>query len=102
MAIRFACACGASITIPHVLAGHEGRCPSCGVTLTAPPPPERPPPAARATRAPKPGPPARGPQDAFKLLKIECPCGRRVPAPAARVRAGLARCPSCDRVLQAD
>ncbi|MGE0707321.1 MAG: hypothetical protein AB7N76_04775 [Planctomycetota bacterium] len=40
-------------------------------------------------------------RDAFRVVPVQCECGRRVKAPLERVRAGQARCPSCDRALTA-
>jgi hypothetical protein len=36
VAITFSCACGATITVPDILAGHRGRCPGCEASLQAP------------------------------------------------------------------
>lgn len=171
MALTFSCRCGASITVPDVLAGHEGRCPACDLTLRAPArqrPANRADAAAATTPAPAavrvvtatprgvlapatkarlilefpcPGcgevlrvglanagrsgrctlcsttfdvptpppeptatdtPPAVGTRptrDAFKVVRVTCACGREVATPLARLEQGLARCPTCDRLL---
>lgn len=188
LALTFSCACGASITVPDVLAGHEGRCPACEAALRAPgvarapaapveqgappgadgvrvvtaaprgvlapatksrliiefpcpgcrevlrvamahagkagrcslcsatfdvpspaesssaeapalpaAPPQAPAPAPAA--APAPAPP-RSAREAFKVVRVDCACGhRQVATPLARLEQGLARCPTCDRVL---
>lgn len=200
MALTFSCTCGASITVPDVLAGHEGRCPSCesalrapgvaraqaapaaleassgaaagpdgvrvvtaaprgvlapatksrliiefpcpgcrevlrvamahagkpgrcslcGATFDVPKPAETSsseapalPPAPAPTPALTPAPtspspasptpaPLRRARDAFKVVRVDCACGhRQVATPLARLEQGLARCPTCDRVLSA-
>jgi hypothetical protein len=170
VALTFSCGCGASITVPDVLAGHEGRCPGCDATLRAPGPAVTAPasatatpgatqtdpagvrvvegtprgalapatktrlilefpcpgcrevlrvamahagkqgrcslcgatfavPAAPAEPAP-PAPSAPPPRAAFKVVRVDCACGRQVPTPLARLEQGLARCPTCDRPLR--
>lgn len=89
-AIEFACPCGVSFGVPPILAGNVGRCPVCARTLSVPVPAPQPEvKSLERTEAP------------FQLVRVDCACGREIPAPRARLRAGEARCPSCDRVLEA-
>jgi len=81
VSLAIPCRCGALITAPDHLAGWRGRCPSCEASLQAPAPP----PVEDIPR--------------FRLVRVDCGCGRRVTAPLRRLRAGLARCPRCDRAL---
>jgi hypothetical protein len=82
--ISFDCRCGAKISVPDHLGGQRGACPGC----------------RRKLKAPEPAAPAL-PEDAprFRVIRVPCACGREVAAPLARVRDGLARCPSCERRL---
>ena len=78
--------------------------------VSAPPPePKRrePPPTQASRRSPAPTPPQRPKRpppppvgrEAFRVVSVACACGRKVKAPLVRIRAGEARCPSCDEVL---
>jgi hypothetical protein len=60
------------------------------------PPPTRSLPPRRTAKRPPPPPVGR---EAFRVVSVACVCGRKVKAPLVRVRAGEARCPSCDEVL---
>ncbi|MCO5167611.1 MAG: hypothetical protein M9894_14785 [Planctomycetes bacterium] len=88
MALTFSCGCGASITVPDVLAGHEGRCPGCDGALRAP----------GVVRAPAP-PPARATLPGGVRVVTAAPRG--VLAPATRSRLILEfPCPGCAEVLR--
>lgn len=129
MAIALDCPCGASLRLPSVLAGHVGRCPGCGLPLRAPDPARDPapadapvpapvpappvvapppppvaspaPPAPVAAPAPTPRPAPAPPPTLPRIVRVECDCRRLVVAPGALVAAGTARCPTCDRRLDA-
>jgi hypothetical protein len=84
-------------------AGKGGRCSLCGATFEIPTPKaDAPAPAPEPEPEPEPPPPAPAPpspRDAFKIVRVDCACGREVPTPLSRLEQGLARCPSCDRPL---
>lgn len=91
MALTFSCSCGASITVPDVLAGHEGRCPACDATLRAPPL-ERPAPSPPTSSAPP------APVDEVRVVTAT---PRGVLAPATKARLILEfPCPGCREVLR--
>lgn len=90
MALTFSCGCGASITVPDVLAGHEGRCPGCDATLRAPGVARAPTPAAPGPEAP----PAGG-------VRVVTAAPRGVLAPATKSRLIIEfPCPGCAEVLR--
>jgi hypothetical protein len=90
LAIRFSCSCGASFTVPDDLAGRAGLCPSCEAPLVAP---------GSLPEAPVASTARDQPADPFKVVRVDCACGRLVSAPLQHLQEGKARCPSCDRVL---
>ncbi len=97
MALTFSCTCGASITVPDVLAGHEGRCPSCDQRLRAP----------TLRREPAPAPPARASASEAGAdvlpdgVRVVTAVPRGVLAPATKARLILEfPCPGCGEVLR--
>lgn len=101
MALTFSCTCGASITVPDVLAGHEGRCPSCDQRLRAPAL-RREPDALPSAPAPAPAPPSGSGTDAPPDgVRVVTAVPRGVLAPATKARLILEfPCPGCGEVLR--
>lgn len=113
LALTFTCPCGASITVPDILAGHEGRCPGCDAALRAPTPArvggqghqaaaaDAPAAEAPAADAPPTAPREATPAPAIEGVRVVTATPRGVLAPATKARLILEfPCPGCREVLR--